>query len=240
MDPEQLSDALLSAGVDLREEENLLSSSLLTEIRDRKDVQSQIDVADFFLNHKNLQFAVDRAIAMEGLRYTGESDNAEILGLLSAACQDWLAEIVTEASMYSRHRRLSKNDTPSDIAKALRLIAQQDKDNEQQRAALKLSMGIGLKESDKRKDSEEIQHRAANDTALMMTSGGKRYSWLSGTSSGASHSLPSVRRGATEGSRFKEVKEDMGIILKDLLAALSNKRMGVRKVLYKGNVKIKD
>lgn len=239
MDPEQLSDALMSAGVDLREEENLLSSSVhAAHVPGAPGAAPPpMDLNTMFLDIPRLHAQVERLAQQEGVRYALDYERPELAGLVSAACSEWIAEIVTQAAMYSRHRRMGKAESQSAVSKALKTISQQDRDLEQRRQNLKLSLGIG--ESSNKDDSEETQQRAANETARMMaSSGGPRYSWLSGGA--ASARRPTTRTRQSEANRIKEVKQDPGIVLRDLLAALEDKHMGVKKTLVKGYARVRD
>lgn len=243
MDPEELSDALHSAGVNLKEEENLLSSSLqgFTQAS-----YAPKNAEDLFLDLNGLVTRIARVAQAEGVRFGADQGNDAILeavGLLSASCQEWIAEILTEAAIFSRHRRMSKNDQPSQVSRALRLLAQKDRESEQRHATLRLSLGFNEDQnaSKKQQESEEIQHRAANDTARMMTAGKKRFSWLNAGSGGnARQAAGPVRRGNSDPLRFKEVKEEPGLVMRDLLAALEEKHMGVKRAIIKGYIKQRD
>lgn len=243
MDPEELSDALHSAGVNLREEENLLSSSLQGFAQAS---YAPKNAEDLFLDLNGLVTRIARVAQTEGIRFGADQDNESILeavGLLSASCQEWIAEILTEAAVYSRHRRMSKNDQPSQVGRALRMLAQKDRESEQRHTTFRLSLGLNEDQSasKKQQESEEIQHRAANDTARMMTAGKKRFSWLNSGSSGNARQVPGpTRRGGNDPLRFREVKEEPGLVMRDLLTALDEKHMGVKRALVKGYVKQRD
>ncbi|KAA8897388.1 hypothetical protein TRICI_006732 [Trichomonascus ciferrii] len=247
MDPDQLSDALLSAGVDLKEEENLLSSSLTTEQQYTRAAAVQgttparTSPAVDFLNSPKLLTMVRKIAAEAGVRHVFDKDN-EITRLLSVSCQEWLTDIITSMVVLNRHRRRSRNDVHSDISRALRNLAVKDKEAEDRRLAQKAVMGSesGQNGEDKKNAvSEETQYRAANATALMMT-GKKKYSWLTGGSSSpgmrSSGGLP-----RNEGNiRYREAREEPNLALRDLLGALEERRFGVEKTLVKGYAKLKN
>lgn len=242
IDPDQLTDVLLSAGVDLQEETSHLTNSLNNDGTAAGGAPSHpvVDVNNLFLDYTNLSRLVERTAKEQGLRPLLDSENPDVAGLLSAACEEWIAEVLTTTALYSRHRRLSQNDQTSAAGRALRQLVHQDKEAEQRHQQQKISMGIGSSGDSKSKESEETMHRAANDTALMMTASKKRYSWLSGGSAGAAHAAPAPRARESETTRFKEVKEEQAIVLRDLLAALEEKHMGVKKVLVKGYARARD
>ncbi|ODQ70694.1 hypothetical protein LIPSTDRAFT_44513, partial [Lipomyces starkeyi NRRL Y-11557] len=260
-DPNDFSDALLSAGVDLREEEQLLSSSIPIRAQSFKTpgaitpsgslgpipslndgaLLSTFDMtADATLHaHRRMPF-LDMHV----------KDN-DVLVLISLACQEWLSNILTSAVVTSRYRRESGNSTSnaSDVAKSLRQIAIQDKEREDK---YKISKSAG-KAHDGEKGAhatEEVMHRAANATAAMMVSGGrKKYSWM--TSGGSGSSSPSVGGSAGGGSkkdsstgshgiRIREAKEEQGVVMRDLLTVLENERVGVQKALTKGWTRLRD
>ncbi|KAK9352791.1 transcription initiation factor TFIID component TAF4 family-domain-containing protein [Lipomyces doorenjongii] len=302
-DPNDFSDALLSAGVDLREEEQLLSSSIPIRTQSFKagvaitpsgslgpipslndgGLLSTFDMtADDTLHaHRRTPFLdlhvvrqVVAALALENdiqpppltvpYAVTETKDN-DVLVLISLACQEWLSNILTSAVITSRYRRESGNSTSnaSDVAKSLRQIAIQDKEREDKykisKAALEARSGTtgttdgSGKVHDGEKGAhatEEVMHRAANATAALMVSGGrKKYSWM--TSGGPGNSSPSVGGSAGGGSkkdsstgshgiRIREAKEEQGVVMRDLLTVLENERVGVQKALTKGWTRLRD
>lgn len=244
VDPEQLSDALLSAGVDLKEEENLLSSSLHQDQHETKyqqqPVQQQPLVQGNFLDLRNLNALVKKRVTAMGVKYFYDKDN-ELMTLLSISCEEFLTDIVTKAAALSRHRRASRNDVQSNISKALRNLATQERELEQQRAQQRAALGLdGAGTGEKRKDNEETQHRAANATALMMTSGKKKYSWLSGGAGPGAPRTPAMRAKTDNNIRVREAREEPGVALRDLLGALEEQRMGTEKALIKGYARMRN
>lgn len=196
-----------------------------------------------------------------------------VLKLISLACEDWIKEVVHTAVILSRHRRRSRNTgAHSEISKALRQLAQRDKDREYQRIAQKLTAsngsgsgsgdGSGGKDDDKKGAggsasaalSEESQYKAANATALMMTSGKKKYSWMVGGGAGAGGAGAGKdghdrSRGALGGAgnqrsdggiRYREAREEQGLVLRDLLGAMEEQRVGVEKALQKGYARLRN
>lgn len=271
IDPEQLGDVLNAAGVDLREEESLLSNSLTNEpagLAGARLLHAPRDPNDMLLSADALRRRLARTTFESGLRVGFDEGpslsglNQDPLGLLSAACEEWLSTLLTEAAAYSRHRRLSANlrpvpgqpnawesAGPSEVAKALKRIAQKDKDAEARRANLKLQLGIGeeLKKVEKtnEKESEELMQKTVNDTARLMTAAigrKKKFSWMSDGSGGGAGAprLPSARRQASDAQKNREVKEDGGIVLRDFLAVLEEKHMGVKRVLMKGYARLRN
>jgi hypothetical protein len=259
VDPDQLSDALLSAGVDLKEEESLLSSTLPSDVYSstRPDAHrfqsyggmgaSSVSPAQFqsssFLDPRNLQTQVRKTSTEMGIKYVFDREN-ELMNLISMSCQEWLRDIITSTVELSRHRRRSRNDVHSNVAKALRNIAIKDKETEDRRLATKAALGLdqavpGAPDSKKGVVSEEVQHRAANATALMMTSGKKKYSWLTGGSAGSTPTRPGSGR-SDNTIRLREAREEPGLVLRDLLGALEDRRFGNDKVLMKGYARMRN
>ncbi|KAF5103657.1 hypothetical protein D0Z03_000129 [Geotrichum reessii] len=200
-----------------------------------------------------------------------------VLKLISLACEDWIKEIIYTAVILSRHRRRSRNTgAHSELSKALRQLAQRDKDREYQRVAQKLTAsngsgtgsggsggdGSGGKDDDKKGAgggagaalSEESQYKAANATALMMTSGKKKYSWMVGGGAGAGGagagkdghdrsrgSLGGAGNQRSDGGiRYREAREEQGLVLRDLLGAMEEQRVGVEKALQKGYARLRN
>ncbi|KAJ8101674.1 transcription initiation factor TFIID component TAF4 family-domain-containing protein [Lipomyces tetrasporus] len=302
-DPNDFSDALLSAGVDLREEEQLLSSSIPIRSQSFKaggagapggllgpiptltddELLSTFDMTpdDTLHAHRRTPFLdlhvlrqVVATVALENdihpppftvpSTVTETKDN-DALVLISLACQEWLSNILTSAIITSRYRRESGNSmsNASEVAKALRQIAIKDKEAEDKykiaQAALEARSGAaGVADgSGKAHDSargahatEEVMHRAANATAAMMVSGGrKRYSWM--TSGGSGSNSPSAggavgggsKKDSTTGGhgiRLREAKEEQSVVMRDLLTVLEDERIGVQKVLTKGWTRLRD
>ncbi|KAK9236916.1 transcription initiation factor TFIID component TAF4 family-domain-containing protein [Lipomyces kononenkoae] len=296
-DPNDFSDALLSAGVDLREEEQILSSSIPIRTQSFKaggigmtggllgpvpDISAfDIHAGDILHAHRRTPFLdlhvvrqVVATLAMENdiqpppltvPSSVAETKDNDVLVLISLACREWLSNILTSAIITSRYRRESGNSmtNASDVAKSLRQIAIQDKEREDKykssKAALEARSGISGtgdgsgKPHDGEKGlhaTEEVMHRAANATAALMVSGGrKKYSWMTSggsdsSSSGIGGSMgASPKKDSSSGShgiRIREAKEEQGVVMRDLLTVLENERVGVQKALAKGWTRLKD
>lgn len=301
VDPEALSDALLSAGVDLKEEENIMSLSLssksapagyqtshhgsqylgsgisgptsglsltgmgsggLQGLSGHSDITATAAGTAApanlpppytpFLELARLQVILQTAAVELGLETNGSSSGGgdpNVLKLISFACEEWIKDILGTAIMLSRHRRRSRNTVHSDTARALRGIAQKDKDAEFQRIAKKLAnqgpeTSKELAEDKKAAMSEDNQYKAANATALMMTSGKRKYSWMTGGTPGGNggggvRAIPGSQR-TDGGVRFREAREEQGFVLRDLLGAMEEQRVGVEKALQKGYSKLRN
>lgn len=275
-DPDQLGDVIHAAGVDLREEESLLSSGLVNEpggLAGSRLLHAprDCDQDHMLLNYGSVRRHVSQICADAGLRLVGEDVaaqpttnglNQDPVSLLSASCEEWLSEILETAAAFSRHRRLSLNPQSmtelNPVGRALRQLIQKDKDNEQKHKSMKMQLGIGPEFGDnaggsgggdgasgvdKEKENEENMQRAANDTARMMTAAvgrKKKFAWMSEGSSGSASRLTGSRRSAADPNKFKEVKEENGIVVRDLMPALERKHMGVRKTLMKGYARLKN
>lgn len=185
-----------------------------------------------------------------------------IVQLMSASCEEWLTSVIADALVLSRHRRRSRNDVHSSVSRALRHIAMKDKEEqdrieaEKEKQEQEQNVGPDGK-AKKQQVSEALQHRAANQTAAMMAAGSKKYSWMSsarpgvgGASAASAGGAPGAgARPGTPGAsgsgsrksdiRYREAKEEPGIVLRDLLAAIEDRRFGVEKSLTKGYLRIK-
>ncbi|KAK9466768.1 transcription initiation factor TFIID component TAF4 family-domain-containing protein [Lipomyces arxii] len=288
-DPNDYSDALLSAGVNLREEEQLLSLSLpvrtqsfssrqtltasgssflsATALEDQSLIQYDSANDDTFFSHRRTPFLDLRAVRHIITTQSNESKNDAAV-LISLACQEWLSNILTASIITSRYRRESalRNTSTSissysDVAKALRQIAIKDKELEEKfqlaRSSLEIHTGSTLNDSTRVHDgeklphvTEEVMHRAANATAALMVSGGrKKYSWMTNSSGGgalAAQGSPapgSVKKdlgASSHGIRIREAREEQGIVMRDLLSVLEGERIGVDKAITKGWTRVRD
>ncbi|VVT53997.1 uncharacterized protein SAPINGB_P003855 [Magnusiomyces paraingens] len=333
LDPEMLSDALLSAGVDIKEEESLLSRSLygsgtssgskystsitsgvgsggtsfndgginghilkesygvsapvLPPLLERIYEYQQRRNQTPFLDPGRLQYIFNSHAHDMGLSLSKDIREVDaMLTLISYSCQEWLSDIITSSLVISRHRRRSRNNVHSEVSRALRNIAQKEKEDEEKRLVRKAQKigendengegkgasgngsgsGLSKKERNNADDSntneegtkargrgrgtqsDEINYSAANATVQMMTSGSKRkYSWLTeGTNTGgvgnatnAAGSALNIRgSGAglrSDGTvRYREVREEQGLVVRDLILALEHQRAGVLNAILKG------
>lgn len=245
-DPDKLSDALLSAGVDLKAEEALLNSTVnnlptrLDQIQgDINLLQKPIILNTPFLDPRQLSAFMSKVVNVNGIKQNFDNEES-ILQLMTNACEDWMSNIVTNAVIISRHRRRSiKQRKRSELSKALRELAVQQKAQEDKRIQKRKNLGIDQEDQNKL-GTEETQHKATNATVAMMTAGKKKkYSWMTGGGSGGGGTK--AASGAPDGGiRFREAREEPGIAVRDLLSSLEKKRFGVEKVLTKGYSKLKD
>jgi len=125
----------------------------------------------------------------------------------------------------------------------------QGQEAEAKRVELKAQLGIGedAKKPEKisEKENEEIMQKAANDTARMMTAAvgrKKKFSWMSSGNAGGAQNqrLAGARSKNADAQKVREVKEDNGIVLRDLLPVLEEKHMGVKKVLMRGYARLRN
>ena len=156
----------------------------------------------------------------------------------------------------------------SEISKELRSLALKQKEMEEKRVNKRVMLGLEKSTKDASKNdengeskagAEETLHRAANATAAMMTMnpGRKKYSWMTssatagggsdfGKSSGGSskdsgkHQSPIISVRGDNGLRFREIRSGNSIIMKDLLGAIEDEKMGTRNAVIKGYAKLKD
>ncbi|CAM9018461.1 unnamed protein product [Wickerhamomyces anomalus] len=247
-DPDKLSDALLSAGVDLKAEEALLTStvnSLPTKQNGEQiaanAVQQPIIINTPFLDPRQVATFMSKVANANGIKQSFDNEvHSPILQLMTNACEEWMTNIVTNAVILSRHRRRSiRQRKRSEISKALREVAVQQKSQEDKRQQKRKNLGIDQEEQSKL-GTEETQHKATNATVAMMTAGKKKkYSWMTGGGAGSGGSKASS--GSVDGGiRFREAREEPGIAVRDLLSSLEKKRHGVEKVITKGYSKLKD
>lgn len=157
------------------------------------------------------------------------------------------------------------NSAPrSELSRELRNIAVKQKEMEERRVTKRMALGLENNGSDPDGDAangakagaEETLHRAANATAAMMTMnpGRKKYSWMTANAGsggsedgkaasekdgkGKQSSIIAAR--GDNGLRFREIRSGNSVIMKDLLGALENERMGTEKAIVKGYAKLKD
>lgn len=231
---ENLADAVLASGVNLRAEEEALAGDVGISISKR-----QIE-HNTFLHQPQLGWFMNNSMEQQGI-----SDihlDAEVVNLMSAACEQYMQSIVSDAVILARHRKSSAmrvgksqySSTKSAISKALKELAEKDKEREERRQQRKVQ--LGLVESEK-KDVEGEDHRQTNVTASLMMGGSKKkkYSWMQ-----TSDTPNAVSSRGDNGIRFREAREEQNIVMRDLLAALENRRMGVRNTILKGYGKLKD
>ncbi|ODV92144.1 hypothetical protein CANCADRAFT_17165, partial [Tortispora caseinolytica NRRL Y-17796] len=247
LDPENLSDALLSAGVDLREEEALLSQSVVEDIPvttsyEQLSAATTPSVASPQLAAPYTPMMGSHALAsyMHSLA-TRNSEN-DLIDLVSLACEEWITHLVTSAAIVARHRKNSDrryltsgsmySKGPSDLARTIRQLAIKDKEAEEKwqvrRNALKQKESTGKDGADATiadndTNAEEAIQRATNETVALMTgsSKGKKYSWMTGSSG---TSTPLGRKGSATSSdpgiRIREAREENSVMMRDLVVVL--------------------
>lgn len=339
LDPDTLSDVLLSAGVDLKEEESFLSRSIYggssalnrsatsgtgtsgqggshlsndSSSGQRGSISSSVtisgpsktsgsgDVDDGtlppileriykyqeqnraapFLDPGRLQLILSNHAKDSGVTLPTDVKELEaMLYLVSYSCKEWVSDILTNALVLSRHRRRARTGVYSDVSRALRKIANQEKTEEDKRAEKKAQLlaqgeenglngenkgsgegkakGDNASAGDDHKDGsskrgknasavDEINYSVTNATVNMMTLGGskRKYSWLTeGASGGGNAGGSGGNRGLGTGlrsdgtARFREVREEQTLVVRDLLGALEHQRAGVHKTLLKGYTK---
>lgn len=236
---ENLADAVLASGVNLRAEEEALAGNVGISISKRQIEQNT------FLNSQQLQWFMNNAMQEQGIS-TIHLDG-EVVNLMSAACEQYMKSIVSDAVILARHRKASAirvgksqktkpqySSTKSDISKALKELAEKDKEREERRQQRKVQLGLIEQE---KKDVDGEDHRQTNVTASLMMGGSKKkkYSWMQ-----TSDTPNSVSSRGDNGIRFREAREEPNIVMRDFLAALENRRMGVRNTILKGYGKLKD
>ncbi|KAL3230249.1 Transcription initiation factor TFIID subunit 4 [Nakaseomyces bracarensis] len=247
-DPNKMQDVLISAGVDLKEEEALLSSSVTaTKAQSASVVIPQHppflhpdQVSKFMSNVAKAQHFNDNF-----------SKNPEILDMISSACENYMRDIITNTMVVSRHRRRGvkvNSGRRSQVAVALRSLAINQKKEEERRMKKRIALGLEKEDYENKMDSEETLHRASNVTATLRAGSKKQYGWLtSSVNKPASIGVRSQGKVATEiaargdtGLKFREAREEPGIVMRDLLFALEHRRIGVHNVISKGYARIRD
>lgn len=250
-DPDKLSDALLSAGVDIREEEALLSSTVARTKATGISANNQVPSHPPFLHPKNISDFMKR-IASEQNFHQDFNKNTDILGLMSTACELYMRDVMTNSLILSIHRRKGvklNTGRRSEVSRSLRDLALRQKTQEERRVQRRIALGLEKQTTDARLDTEETQYRASNATANLMIAGGnkKKYSWLTAGSKSSSTDLKNqgnvssaVAARGEMGIKYREAREEPGIVMRDLLLALENRRVGVNNVITKGYARIRD
>ncbi|AQZ10274.1 TAF4 (YMR005W) [Zygosaccharomyces parabailii] len=249
-DPNKMSDVLFSAGVDIREEEALLNSSVNASKSHQHAVDVKVPPHPPFLHPDQVnQFM--RRVCKEQSFSQNFAKNPEILRMMSSACESYMRDIITNSLVISRHRRKAvklNSGRRSEISVALRSIAISQKKEEERRVKKRVALGLEKEDLDNKMDSEETLHRASNVTAGLRAGSKKQYGWLTsstskptslgGLTSGKVASAVAAR--GDSGLRFREAREEPGIVMRDLLYALENRRNGVHNIVSKGYARIRD
>ncbi|KAG5362300.1 Transcription initiation factor TFIID subunit 4 [Yarrowia sp. C11] len=243
LDPDQLSDVISAVGLDLKQEEALLQQGVpQTGYGMQQQQYGYRQQGHALLDQKRVAYTVRQLSQEAGLRFNNDRAGETAL-LISHACEEWLNQILTQALVLSRHRRRSRNSVHSSLSRALKGIAVKDKEREDKRAERKNLLGLDHAEPESTANPEDQQHKAANMTAAMMSSGKKKYSWMAG---GVGASAGGMGMGQTGGGRgdssikTREAKEEPGVALRDLLGALEKERAGVEKAIVKGYAKLRN
>ncbi|SGZ55141.1 CIC11C00000002842 [Sungouiella intermedia] len=244
-DPSKLNDALAAAGVDIQREEELLLSNynrtaLSLQQQQLANRQRQTyGPLNAFLHPYHVALLMNKVARENGVVQNFMVD-PEMLEFMSAACKEWLSDIVTKTVALSRHRRrgipaLNKNGAGkpktihpsqrSEISKELRNLALRQKEAEERRVLKRLALGLEKSdevapETGNKAGAEETLHRAANATAAMMTMNParKKYSWMtSGASSaGDGAKLTANKDGGPKQSALISTRGDNGLRFREI------------------------
>jgi hypothetical protein len=210
-DPTKLNDAIAAAGVDIQQEEELL---LQQQQHRNFGIRHNGKVVKLppFLNSYHVAAFMNKVAKENGIQQNFLQD-AELLELVSTACEYWLSNIINKTIILSQHRRRGipqnlikrtqdKKSMPSiprsELSKELRNLAVRQKELEEKRVNKRIMLGLEKTSNDPndpanadgKAGAEETLHRAANATAAMMTMnpGRKKYSWMTAGSSANSES----------------------------------------------------
>ena len=156
-DPDKLSDALLSAGVDIREEEALLSSTVARTKATGISANNQVPSHPPFLHPKNISDFMKR-IASEQNFHQDFNKNTDILGLMSTACELYMRDVITNSLILSIHRRKGvklNTGRRSEVSRSLRDLALRQKTQEERRVQRRIALGLEKQTTDARLDTEE-------------------------------------------------------------------------------------
>lgn len=269
-DPTKLNDALAAAGVDIHQEEELLTQQRLNRMR-QNPMPAQYSynqkLASHFLNPYHVATFMHRLAKENGVMQNFLQD-VELLELMSGACEKWMSDMVTKTLMMSQHRQRSQpigkakttNSKTSDIHQELRNLARRHRELEERRVERRIALGLEKPDENGKDEAgkagaDETLHKAANATAAMMTMnpGRKKYSWMtSGNGASAGADTPTndkdsqARRShllavrGENGIRLNNTRISQAVTMKDLLAAIEDERMGVDKAIVKGYSKLRD
>lgn len=248
---EVLSDAVAASGVNIRAEEEAMVTGLSISKR-------QIE-QNTFLKPNQLHWFMNKTLEEQGIKPV--TTDQEVSNLISASCEHYLTQILTDTIIMMRHRRHSSNvqksnnrggskkfknlkssanshsglSSKSELSKALRDIASKHKDREEKRVRRRIFLGL---EEEKLEEDLIQDHKQTNLTASLMMSGSKKkkYSWMQSSPSSSS----AINFRGDNGIRYREAREEQAIVLRDLIAALENRRIGVSNALLKGYARLRD
>lgn len=241
LDPDQLSDVISAVGLDLKQEEALLQGGVPQGGYGQQQYGYR-QQGHALLDQKRVAYTVRQLSQEAGLRFNSDRAGETAL-LISHACEEWLNQILTQALVLSRHRRRSRNSVHSSLSRALKNIAVKDKEREDKRTERKNLLGLDHSEPESAANPDDQQHRAANMTAAMMSSGKKKYSWMAGGVGASAGGMGRMQQGGGRGDssiKTREAKEEPGVALRDLLGALEKERAGVEKAVVKGYAKLRN
>lgn len=249
-DPNKMQDVLFSAGVDIREEEALLSSSVNASKSQTQAANVQIPKHPPFLHPDQLSVFMRKVCKTQSFPQNF-SKNPEVLRMVSTACEMYIKDIIANSLVISRHRRKAvkvNSGRRNEVAMVLRSIALAEKKEEERRIKKRIALGLEKEDLENKLDSEETLHRASNVTAGLRAGSKKQYGWLTSSTSKPttlgtkSHGMvaAAVAARGDSGLRFREAREEPGIVMRDLLYALENRRNGVHNVISKGYARIRD
>ncbi|EJS42430.1 taf4p [Saccharomyces arboricola H-6] len=249
-DPNKMQDVLFSAGIDVKEEEALLNSSINASKSQVQTNNVRVPKHLPFLHPEQVSNYMKRVGKEQNFSLTF-TKNPEILSMMSSACENYMRDILTNAIVISRHRRKAvkiNSGRRSEISMALRAIALIQKKEEERRVKKRIALGLEKEDYENKIDSEETLHRASNVTAGLRAGSKKQYGWLTSsvnkpTSLGAKSSgkvASDITARGESGLKFREAREEPGIVMRDLLFALENRRNGVQTIVSKGYAKIRD
>ncbi|QPG75825.1 hypothetical protein FOA43_003187 [Brettanomyces nanus] len=232
--PEELADAVAAAGVNIRAEEEAMAGSIGLSVSRRLLHQNH------FLKPQQLAWFMNKAMEEQGMTTMGF--DLDLLNLMSSACESYMTSLVADSVVMSRHRRRgmktrrkqSLTGSKSEISRALKEIAVKQKFREEKRVQRRIALGL----EEEKKDEQAEEQTQTNITASLMMSGSmkKRYSWMQTPASGSK----TLNSRGDNGIRYREAREESGIVMRDLLAAIENRRMGVSSAVLKGYAKLRD
>jgi hypothetical protein len=258
---EVLSDAVAASGVNIRAEEEAMVGGLSISKRQVeqntflkptqlqwfmhrtldeqgiKPAQLDSEVASTISSsceHYMAQILADAIVMMRHRRHLSDSQtntvnvstNGKTKGKVSKSSK-------SSKSALSAHSGINSK---SEISKALRDLAAKHKEREEKRIRRRVFLGL---EEEKPEEDLIQDHKQTNLTASMMMSGSKqkKYSWMQSSSNSNSNSFNS--RG-DNGIRYREAREEPSVVMRDLIAALENRRIGVSNALLKAYARLKD
>lgn len=245
----KMQDVLFSAGVNIREEEALLNSSVTASKSMINVPNGKVPEHSPFLHPYQLTNFLKKNLEEQNFQQDF-SKNTDILNFISAATETYMRDILTNSLVVSRHRRKAvklNSGRRSNVSIALRNIALSQKKEEERRVKKRIALSLEKEDYENKADSEETLHRASNLTAGLRAGSKKQYGWLTSSTNKPTNVGSKLGKVASQiatrgdtGLRFREAREEPGIVMRDLLFALENRRMGVHNIISKGYAKIRD